>query len=59
MMLTHQTDVDPMMTVLREGGAFHTRGYLPGYLNRLRATGRAQHAEHLAKLHPNELKQRL
>lgn len=56
MMLTHQTDVDPMMTVLREGGAFHTRGYLPGYLNRLRATGRAQHAELLAKLHPNELK---
>lgn len=54
MMLTSQTNVDPMLTVLREGGAHHTRGFLPAYLERLRATGRAQHAEHLAKLHPDE-----
>jgi arylsulfatase A-like enzyme len=54
MMLTSTTNVDPMMTVLREGGAFHTRGSLPAYLARLRATGRAQHAERLERLHPGE-----
>ena len=56
MMLTSETNVDPMMTVLREGGAFHTRGSLPAYLERLKATGRAHHAEHLARLHPDEVK---
>ena len=48
-------DVDPMMTVLREGGSFHTRGRLPAYLERLRATGRAHHAETLAARHPDEV----
>ena len=38
-MLTATTNVDPMMTVLREGGAYHTRGRLPAYLAHLRATG--------------------
>jgi choline-sulfatase len=54
-MQTSQTNIDPMMTVLREGGAHHTRGFLPAYLDRLRATGRAQQAERLAKLHPDEI----
>lgn len=54
MMATSQTDIDPMMTVLREGGPFHTRGNLPSYLERLRATGRAKYAERLVKLHPDE-----
>jgi len=48
-------DTDPMMTVLREGGPFHTRGRLPAYLERLRATGRARHAERLSRRHPNEV----
>lgn len=47
-------DTDPMMTVLREGGPFHTRGELPAYLDRLRATGRSEHAESLAARHPEE-----
>ena len=55
MMATSRGDVDPLMTVLREGGAFHTRGQLPAYLQRLRATGRGQHAERLAALHPEEV----
>lgn len=55
MMVTATTDVDPMMTVLREGGAFHTRGMLPAYLEHLRATGRGHHADRLARLHPDEL----
>jgi hypothetical protein len=55
MMLTSTHDVDPMMTVLREGGSFHTRGQLPRYMERLRATGRAHHADRLASLHPDEV----
>lgn len=54
-MLTSEQDVDPLMTVLRESGPFYTRGYLPRYLERLRATGRAHHAERLARRHPDEL----
>ena len=55
MMLTAATNVDPMMTVLREGGSHHTRGHLPAYLKRLRLTGRGDHADHLTKLHPKEI----
>jgi arylsulfatase A-like enzyme len=55
MMLTSTANADPMMTVLREGGAHHTRGFLRDYLKRLRETGRAHHAERLARLHPHEL----
>lgn len=54
MALTSEYNVDPMMTVLREGGPFHTRGRLPNYLKRLRETGREQHAERLERLHPDE-----
>ena len=55
MMLTSTTDRDPMMTVLREGGPFHTRGQLPGYVDRLRFTGREHHANRLAARHPDEV----
>lgn len=42
--------VDPMRTVLSEGGPTHARGdHLPGYLARLRATGRAHHADGLER----------
>jgi arylsulfatase A-like enzyme len=53
--MTSETNIDPMMTVLREGGPFYTRGYLPRYIERLKATGRAHHAERLARLHPSEM----
>lgn len=43
---------DPMWTVMREGGPFHTRGErTTNYLKRLRDTGRAHHADFLEK-HP-------
>jgi len=51
---TSPSDIDPLWTVLREGGPFHTRGKLPDYLERLRATGRGIHAETLAERHPAE-----
>jgi choline-sulfatase len=55
MMVRTHTDVDPLMTVLREGGPEHARGQLGPYLQHLRATGRAHHAEALARLYPQEL----
>ena len=45
---------DPMWTVLREGGPYHTRGELANYLKRLRETGRGEWAERLAAKHPTE-----
>jgi arylsulfatase A-like enzyme len=53
-MIRSNYDVDPLMTVMREGGSFYTRGELPRYLERLKATGRAQHAARLARIHPVE-----
>jgi hypothetical protein len=44
-------DADPLVTVMREGGPFHTRGELPAYLERLRATGRVEAAAALEKRH--------
>ncbi|HLH71651.1 MAG TPA: sulfatase [Chloroflexota bacterium] len=47
MMRTATHPVDPMWTVISEGGPLHTRGQLPAYLERLRTTGRAKWAERL------------
>jgi arylsulfatase A-like enzyme len=55
MMRASPSDSDPMMTVLREGGPFYTRGMLVNYIERLRATGRSQHAEKLLRQYPGEL----
>lgn len=45
---------DPLWTVLDAGGPEHTRGCLPGYLRRLRATGRGAWADLLEQRHPAE-----
>lgn len=45
---------DPMAIVMSEGGPLHTRGELPKYLVRLRATGREKWADVLAEKHPRE-----
>ena len=55
MMRTATHGQDPMWTVMAEGGPLHTRGALPAYLKRLRATGRSEGADHLAALHPTEV----
>ncbi len=52
-------DVDPLMTVLREGGPFHCRGMLPAYLERLRRTGREEQARVLERRHPSEARRRV
>jgi arylsulfatase A-like enzyme len=46
--------VDPIDTVLAEGGPAHVRGQLAKYLERLRATGRSDWAERLRQAHPGE-----
>jgi len=47
-------DVDPLDTVLQEGGPLHARGCLPGYCERLEQTGRGQHVAELKRRHPGE-----
>jgi arylsulfatase A-like enzyme len=54
MMRSSTIGFDPMWTVVREGGALHTRDQLPAYLKRLRQTGRAQWADGLARRYPRE-----
>ncbi len=41
------SQIDPMWTVVKEGGPFHARGHLEAYLRRLEATGRAEGARRL------------
>ncbi len=47
--------VDPLWTVMREGGPAHTRGMLPQYCERLKATGREYAVPELRRRHPQEL----
>jgi arylsulfatase A-like enzyme len=60
-MVEHASDVtDPMWTVMDEGGPFHARPdgstnqpkSFPGYLQRLRDTGRTEAADDLARRYP-------
>ena len=46
--------IDPLWTVMREGGPLHTRGHLASYCQRLRESGREHHAETLLRLHGGE-----
>jgi arylsulfatase A-like enzyme len=46
--------VDPMQTVLDEGGPFHARGHLPSYINRLAESGRSWAIDELKQRHPEE-----
>jgi arylsulfatase A-like enzyme len=54
MMRTSTSQIDPMWTVMAEGGPYHSRGYLESYCKRLRETGRAHHADFL-QAHPTGL----
>ncbi|MEZ5278501.1 MAG: sulfatase [Opitutaceae bacterium] len=49
------SDVDPLWTVIREGGPFHARGQLRAYIERLEATGRGYAVPELKRRHPREL----
>ena len=47
MMTTSDHATDPMWTVLREGGPYHTRDRVDAYCRRLRNTDRLRHADFL------------
>lgn len=47
-------DVDPLWTVIKEGGPYHARGYLKKYCERLEATDRGRHVAELKRRHPRE-----
>ncbi len=55
MMRTSVTGIDPMWTVLAEGGGLHVHGELPAYLARLEKTGRRNWADSLRRTHRTRL----
>ena len=56
MMLTmpYPYTVDPMWTVMKEGGPFHARGMLPDYVERLQVTDRGHAVDELKRRHRRE-----
>ncbi|MCR8630447.1 sulfatase [Paenibacillus radicis (ex Xue et al. 2023)] len=54
MMNTMKFDVDPLWTVMKEGGPYHAKGFLKEYVNRLEATGREDAIPELKRRHPGE-----
>ena len=50
-MLTSPYTLDPLWTVMEEGGPFHARGALELYCKRLEETGRKEGAEELRRRH--------
>jgi arylsulfatase A-like enzyme len=54
MMMSMNYTVDPLWTVMKEGGPYHARGRLAQYLPRLKETGRAEAIAKLKKRHPQE-----
>ncbi|OIN99386.1 sulfatase [Candidatus Desantisbacteria bacterium CG_4_10_14_0_8_um_filter_48_22] len=49
MMQTSESGIDPMQTVLKEGGPWHTRNDAAAYAQRLTETGREDHARKILK----------
>ncbi|MFT8316525.1 MAG: sulfatase, partial [Clostridium sp.] len=56
MMDTMPYEVDPLWTVMKEGGPHHCRGKLKKYCERLKETGRGFAVEELKRRHPEEFK---
>jgi choline-sulfatase len=54
MMASAQHQMDPMWTVMREGGPFHAKGALREYCKYLEATDRGNAIEELKRRHPQE-----
>jgi choline-sulfatase len=55
MMKSMDYDIDPLWTVIKEGGPFHAKGRLKPYLERLKQTGRGHKVAELMRRHPGEL----
>ncbi|GGH80173.1 arylsulfatase A-like enzyme [Pullulanibacillus pueri] len=54
MMQTMTFDIDPLWTVIQEGGPYHAKGNLKRYVKRLEETGRGRFVPELMKRHPRE-----
>ncbi|MEK3910280.1 sulfatase [Paenibacillus sp. FSL H7-0331] len=54
MMRRNSDAVDPLWTVMKEGGPFHAKGYLKKYIDRLKETGRGHLVPELVRRHPGE-----
>lgn len=54
MMQSMPHDVDPLWTVMKEGGPFHAKGHLPSYVERLKQTDRGHAIPELMRRHPRE-----
>lgn len=54
MMFSMPFDVDPLWTVIKEGGPFHAKGHLKKYVERLEETGRGSAISELKRRHPRE-----
>ena len=54
MMKSMDYDIDPLWTVMKEGGPAHARGMLRRYCERLEATGRGAAVPELKRRHPRE-----
>ncbi len=53
----YNNHIDPLWSVIADGGPFHCRGYLEKYCERLDQTGRGDSAKKLRMRHPEELKE--
>lgn len=58
MMMSMKFDVDPLWTVIQEGGPYHAKGHLPMYIERLEQTGRGHAVDELKRRHPREFAQK-
>lgn len=56
MMASMPYPVDPLWTVMQEGGPFHARGHLQAYCQRLEQTGRGWAIPELMRRHPYEFR---
>lgn len=54
MMKSMPYQIDPLWTVMKEGGPLHARGHLKAYCERLEQTGRGHHVPELKRRHPGE-----
>ena len=54
MMKSMPGDIDPMWTVIKEGGPYHAKGHLKAYCGFLEKTGRNYAIPELMKRHPRE-----
>ncbi|MCX7044032.1 MAG: sulfatase [Candidatus Sumerlaeota bacterium] len=59
MMKSSDSEVDPLWTVMREGGPMHANGQLAKYCEYLKSTGRAWAIPELKRRHPQEFRKGL